>query len=162
MKASHKGQPKLLGRAKASLAETRTGFVSTHVTNTCAAAQKGVSRAVFSSFNCRLSSFQQRIYWLVLPPWIIENLSVGVFFFFFAFFIPWEEQSLVKGQNLRNKHISQGSACPQVAPGTGLGGGTCTGTSSWWHRTSGTSSPGLMGNPIGLQLRKGRRGVRCP
>ena len=89
-------------------------------------------------------------------------LKTSVLVFFFAFFIPWEEQSLVKGQNLRNKHISQGSACPQVAPGAGLGGGTCTGTSSWWHRTSGTSSPGLMGNPIGLQLRKGRRGVRCP
>lgn len=139
--------------------------------------RRGCFRAVFSSFHCRLSSFQQRIYWLALPPLIIENLG-GFFFAFFIlilFFIfilysilfyflfllllLWEEQSSVKGQYPGNKHLSR---AVHWALGAGLGSGTCTGTSSWWHRTSVTSSPGLMGNPIGLQLRKGWRGVRCP
>lgn len=47
----------------------------------------------FSCFNCRLSSFKQRIYWLALPSPIIEPPGVVRFCLF-----PWEEQSLVKGE----------------------------------------------------------------
>lgn len=46
--------------------------------------RRGCFRAVFSSFHSRLSSFQQRIYWLALPPLIIENLG-GFFFLLFLF-----------------------------------------------------------------------------